>query len=124
MPALYFKDDLDLYLALFPDLQAHTMRALRHLAWCHADDGTILMTATTSPETAILSVYCATCDAPEAQIALRIPGGVRFPPCPHEDEGPWDVWYAEGGVVIACHLCQNVQSHCMVATAEEFDDGL
>jgi hypothetical protein len=98
------------------------MLVLRHLAWCHVDDGTILTMHDTGPDAAIMSLWCATCDALEAQIAVWLPGGVRFPPCPHEDEGPWDIWYAEGIVNIACHVCQNLCVYLAVATRDDEDD--
>jgi hypothetical protein len=123
MPELYFREDIDTHLAPFPDLKAHTMLALRHLARCHADEGAITMMGAVSPEMASISLYCAACGAPEAQIAVQMPGGVRYPPCPHEDMGPWDVWYAAGMVVIGCHVCQQVSVELRVATEAEFDAG-
>ena len=86
MPNLYYREDIDTHLALFPDLKAHMMLALRHLAWCHPDDGVILTIADPDPEHPIMSIWCATCEALEAQIAIT----TRAPTAPHVRMGTQD----------------------------------
>ena len=79
MPALYVRDDIATPLALCPDVHAHTMLALRHLAWCHADDGTILTMHDTGPKTAIMSLWCALSPALRS---VRWTPTPRLRPCP------------------------------------------
>jgi len=122
MPELYFREDLETHLALFPDLKAHTTQRLRHLAWCHADDGTFPTLRNTGPDTAILTLWCVTCGALEACIAVTTTGGGRCPPCPHAGRCPWDVWYAEGVVNIGCHRCENLLGYLAVATRNAAHD--